>query len=106
VAASVDAPTALVEAFLLGCEEEGVPVIAHVEDGEAESLARAAAARSDLFIGGGIDGCGAVAVHEHRLGGRPPVLLVLGADVRAARVAGGDAARLVLGRRLRSPIDP
>jgi hypothetical protein len=102
LAMSVHAPAALVEAFLVGCEEEGVPVVTHIKEGEAERLARGAAARSDLFVGGGIDERGTVAVHEHRSGACPTVVLVRKADVEAARAAGGDAARLVVGRRLRS----
>ena len=36
LALNLGAPEELVEAFLRGCEEEGVPVITHIEDGAAE----------------------------------------------------------------------
>ncbi len=102
LAHNADAPAVLVEAFLLGGEEEGVPVVSAIAEGEAAQLARNAAGQSELFVGGGIDRSGAVAVHEHRLGDRPPVVFLSQAHAGEARQAGGDAARLVLGRRLRS----
>lgn len=90
------APAALIAAFRLGCEEEGVPLEIGVGVGAAEWLARAAAADSNLFIGAGIDAGGAVALHEHRLGDRPPLLArpaAAPADARRLGVAAGRLAR-------------
>ncbi len=92
---------ALESEVLAGIEEEGVPyVIERVapDDCDAPRLARRAAARSSLDVGVGIDAHGRVAILHEKLpdgvgglsGERP-------ASPRAGRVAGHNAARIVVG---------
>lgn len=94
------APAALVSALQRGCEEESVPVVARAAAGEAESLARRAAAGSALFLGIGVDGHGTVTLHEHRLGGRPPLARLETASLAQARRIGTAAGRIARGRPL------
>jgi hypothetical protein len=90
----------LVAAFQLGCEEEGVPVETAVAAGDVQSLARAAATESGLFIGAGIDAGDTIALHEQRLGDRPPLLLRFAATALDARSLAVAAGRLARGRPL------
>ena len=90
----------LVRAFALGCEEEGVPSDSRVGTGDSVTLARQAAAESTLFVGVGIDGSGAIALHDHRLGELPPLLFDAAGTVDIARRFGVAAGRLARGRPL------
>jgi hypothetical protein len=90
----------LVQAFELGCEEEGVPSKSRVGTGDATTLARQAARDSALFIGAGIDADGGIALHEQRLGERPPLLSAAAATVAVARRFGAATGRLARGRPL------
>ncbi|TQK30810.1 glycerol dehydratase reactivase beta/small subunit family protein [Arthrobacter sp. SLBN-53] len=93
---------ALESEVLAGIEEEGVPYVvervARDGDSDAQRLARRAAARSSLDVGVGIDADGRVAILHDKLpdgveglsGERP-------ASPRAGRVAGHNAARIVVG---------
>lgn len=98
-------PPRLVEAVIRGAEEQGVPWHLVEARGDAEVLARRAAESSALFVGVGLDDFAVIAVHEHRLGGRPTLILLSDATEGDARIAGGDAARLVLGRMLRGRLN-
>jgi hypothetical protein len=97
-----DAAPELIEAFLLGCEEEGVPVEVCALDSTAAILARSAAKASTLFVGAGIDQTGALAIHEQRLGDLPPLMRLTGASSMDARTLGVAAGRLVRGRPIKS----
>jgi hypothetical protein len=97
--APVAAPD-LIAAFLIGCEEEGVPVVTASMNGEAGELARHAANASALFIGAGIDASGTMALHEQRLAARPLLFEHRSASLADARRLGCAAGRLARGRPL------
>jgi hypothetical protein len=94
-----DASAELVRSFEHGCEEESVPVVTAVANVvDAVSLARTAASESSLFIGAGIDAEGRIALHEHRLADRAPLLIRDTTTPEIARGFGGAAGRLARGR--------
>jgi len=90
---------------LAGIEEEGVPYILEraTSDQSAVELARRAAQRSSLEVGVGADHEGRVAIMHAKL---PESVAGLFSETRAtpavARVAGHNAARIVVGIPLRS----
>jgi hypothetical protein len=95
----------LVRAVLLGCEEECVPIrVTVAPEGDAASLAHAAASESALFVGAGIDTTDGVALDEQRLGERPSLLSETNATAQIARQFGIAAGRLVRGRPLPAAI--
>lgn len=92
---------------LAGIEEEGVPylvepVSTHLDAGE---LARVAADRSSLDVGVGIDAGGGIAILHEKLHD-PVVCLPEGSQTvqRTARIAGHNAARIVVGIPLRTEL--
>gem|GEM_PF-2596634 len=95
---SAGASNGLVLALGLGCEEEGVPAVFGVRDGDASSLARRASELSISFLGIGIDSLGSIALHDQRLGGLRPLLAKADASVDHARAIGVAAGRIVRGR--------
>lgn len=103
VVASV-AGTPVEAAVLAGIEEEGVPYVVERPGGaltsDAVALARAAALRSPLGVGVGIDAAGTVCVQPEKVADVVPEL-VSGAGVAAARTLGHDAARICVGLPLR-----
>ncbi|MDO3401602.1 glycerol dehydratase reactivase beta/small subunit family protein [Mycolicibacterium neoaurum] len=89
---------------LAGIEEEGVPyVIERLEAGEpAIALARHASDRSSLEVGVGIDRQGRVAILHAKLRAPVPGLYSEeAATPELARIAGHNAARIVVGIPLR-----
>jgi hypothetical protein len=89
---------------LAGIEEEGVPSVVERPrgGGDASALARAAADRSSLSVGVGIDDRGRVCVQHDKLDTVAPGLSSAGtAAPETARVLGHNAARLVVGIPLR-----
>jgi propanediol dehydratase-reactivating factor small subunit len=96
---------------LAGIEEEGVPyeverVGERPSDGQdAYSLACEAASRSSLDVGVGIDAHGRVCIQHEKLREPVPALASVGAADRSfARVAGHNAARIVVGIPLRTAL--
>lgn len=89
---------------LAGIEEEGVPYVLERATGDqsAVDLARRAAQRSSLQVGVGADRAGRVAIMHAKL---PESVAGLFSEDRAtaaeARVAGHNAARIVVGIPLR-----
>lgn len=79
-----------------GLEEEGVPCLIEVGEGDADELGLEAARRSSLEVGVGLDDTGRVTVYHRGLRRRNPVYA---SNVRlrpeTARLAGVNAARLV-----------
>ncbi|BBZ26938.1 pduH protein [Mycolicibacterium madagascariense] len=87
-------------AVLAGIEEEGVPAVVERprRPVAAPELAVAAAGRSSLSVGVGIDADGGVCVQHDKLPAPLPELVSTGpADAAVARVLGHDAARIVVG---------
>ena len=87
---------------LAGIEEEGVPYlverVAPDGDSDAQRLARRAAARSSLDVGVGIDADGRVAIlHDKLPDGVEGLSAAQPATPRTGRVAGHNAARIVVG---------
>jgi hypothetical protein len=97
-------PGDIEDAVLAGIEEEGVPqVVERVDDGSAAALAQAAAARSPLGVGVGIDVYGQVCVHPEKLAEPLPALTSTGpAETDVARALGHNAARIVVGLPLKA----
>lgn len=92
-------------AVLAGIEEEGVPAVVERprRPDAASDLAIAAAGRSSLSVGVGIDADGRVCVQHDKLPAPLPDLVSAGpADTVVARILGHDAARIVVGIPLRS----
>ncbi|MGB3482987.1 MAG: glycerol dehydratase reactivase beta/small subunit family protein [Mycobacterium sp.] len=91
--------------LLAGIEEEGVPSVVErpAGGGDALSLAVAAAGRSSLSVGVGIDSAGGVCVQHDKL---PQPLTELtsapGAEPAEVRILGHNAARIVVGVPLRT----
>ena len=98
-------PEAVTRAVLAGIEEEGVPfVLEHADAAErAIELAAAAALRSPLEVGVGIDRDGTVCVQPAKVACAVPELVetVDATDVRVARILGHNAARLCVGLPLK-----
>ncbi len=91
-------PDHLVREISAGLEEEGVPFeIVAQKSGAALDLAHRAAQRSPLEVGVGVDATGLTIVHHAKLPLGKPVT-----QTRAARRAGQNAARLVIG----APLSP
>ncbi|QVI27420.1 pduH protein [Mycolicibacterium neoaurum] len=93
---------ALESEVLAGIEEEGVPYlverVAPGGDSDAQRLARRAAARSSLDVGVGIDADGGVAIlHDKLPDGVEGLSAAQPATPREGRVAGHNAARIVVG---------
>lgn len=96
----------------VGAEEEGIPCrlmpAEEIEDEiddetDAAALAHAAARSSRLDVGVGV-GSGQVAVHERHMPAERPVVATRVEEdhaVHACRMAGSNAARLVIGLPLR-----
>lgn len=95
----------LEDEVLAGIEEEGVPSVVErpVRPQDAMTLACAAAERSSLSVGVGIDADGRVCVHHDKLV-EPLAELTSGtaAPSRTARILGHNAARIVVGIPLRA----
>lgn len=93
--------TPVVHEVLAGIEEEGVPAIheRRTGDDDAHELARAAAARSSLGVGVGVDARGAVSVQHEKLPGT--IAGLFSEHTAAARTLGHNAARIVVGIPLR-----
>lgn len=89
---------------LAGIEEEGVPAVVErpSEPRDAEVLATDAAQRSSLGVGVGIDTLGRVCIQHEKLRQPLPCLSFDGkANLACARIAGHNAARIVVGIPLR-----
>lgn len=90
---------------LAGIEEEGVPFVLERPGragGDAETLAAEAAQRSPLGVGVGIDVNGRICIQHEKLSEPLDGLLSAGsADAVYARIAGHNAARIVMGIPLR-----
>ena len=89
---------------LAGIEEEGVPFVLSrpAADTDADELAQTAARGSPLDVGVGIDRHGRVCIrHEMLTAPMPDLECDGGASVDAARAAGHNAARIVVGVPLR-----
>ena len=89
---------------LAGIEEEGVPFVLSrpAADTDADELAHTAARGSPLDVGVGIDRHGRVCIrHEMLTAPMPDLECDGGASVDAARAAGHNAARIVVGVPLR-----
>lgn len=92
---------------LAGIEEEGVPYVVErpSDRADANTLARAAAGRSSLRVGVGIDDDGRVAVQHEMLTESPPELTTVStAELSTARTLGHNAARIVVGIPLRTEL--
>lgn len=97
-------PGAVEREVLAGVEEEGVPCVVHRPrvPQDAEALALAAAKRSSLAVGVGIDADGRLSVAHRLLRDPVPDLTSDGpATPEFARTAGHNAARIVVGIPLR-----
>lgn len=92
-------PGPVLREICAGLEEEGVPFeVCRCDPAPAVALAFAAAGRSPLDVGIGLDASGAIAVHHAKLPEDQPVLLT----TTEPRHAGHDAARVVT----RTPLTP
>ncbi len=91
-------PDHLLREICAGIEEEGVPFeVLPADSGAAGSLAEAAARRSPLEVGVGLDRTGLTIVHHSKLPAGKPVSRTETPTPQAARRAGHDAARVVTG---------
>ncbi|MGE2832655.1 glycerol dehydratase reactivase beta/small subunit family protein [Mycobacterium sp. SMC-4] len=95
-------------AVLAGAEEEGVPYVLDrvADDRSATALAKAAAARSPLGVGVGVDSRGHVCVHPDQIPAPLAGLTADAGDARAARTLGHNAARIVVGLPLKPLASP
>jgi hypothetical protein len=107
ILAVMPAPAATIAPLLWGLEEEGVPAELHeVAAGEAQTLAKEAAARSPLNVGIGINLNNLrVSLHHRNLPLQRPLFTLKNAEIQPAplRVLGKNAARLVKGEPLVLP---
>lgn len=97
------APADVEREVLAGIEEESVPFVVSRRSGDAaaDALAEEAAQLSSLDVGVGIDHAGHVCI-RHALGESMPGLYSEGpAHKHVARMAGHNAARIVVGIPLR-----
>ena len=116
VSLAPEADESLYKWISVGAEEEGIPCrlmpADEIEDQiddeindetDATALAHAAARSSRLDVGVGV-GSGQVAVHERHMPAEQPVVATKVEEdhaVHACRIAGSNAARLVIGMPLR-----